>query len=211
MIYLDAKVNLFIIFASIGLVVVIFLAFLLYYLNVYKKKHLDRVVYVTLSRIAKYNDYLLLNKYFIDFGDQNVGKIDHVLITNKFICLINDFNISGVITGAYNDEQLYSYDKSGEKFILNPLTYNRNIMKKVALRNQLDNSFLKGIVVINDDSHYDIKDIPPQFYICKRKELKTLIAKIEGADVKPFKEKTTEEFIQLLDRLNLKGVKENDL
>ena len=157
-----------------------------------------------LFRFSNLNDYLLLNDYHIHIDDKHVGVIDHVLITNKFIIIINDFMYSGVITGDYNDEQLKIVDKSGERLIINPLNYNINLTKRIGIFNSLDNSFLRGIVVVNDDSFIDVSRLPDQFVICRKKDLKNVIKEFDSVDVKPFKEDTVVNFINYLNEHNLK-------
>ena len=157
-----------------------------------------------LFRFCNLNDYLLLNDYHIHIDDKHVGVIDHVLITNKFIIIINDFMYSGVITGDYNDEQLKIVDKSGERLIINPLNYNINLTKRIAIFNNLDNSFVKGIVVTNDDSVVDVKNLPEQFTIVSKKDLKKTINGFDKTEVKPFKEDTVVNFINYLNEHNLK-------
>lgn len=204
MILLTIGQNIYIVLALIGILIVGLLCFILIYRNVYTKKHFDVTIYKKLYRTSVLNDYLLLNNYKLQVSEKTTLALNHVLITNKFIVLINDFYIKGAITGNYNDEQLIKYSKKGEEMILNPLTYNRNIMKRIALLNDLDNSFLKGIVVIADDSVIDVKDIPSQFYFCTKKELPEIIKKIDSTDVKPFKAETVERFIAKLDSINIK-------
>lgn len=211
MILLTNIQNIYIIFASLGFAVVLILLCVLFYKNYYVKKHIDRAVYFKLIHFAKYNDYLLLNKYFVRFDEKHIGKIDHILITNKFIYLINDFSESGVICGDYLDKQLKVTDKKGDKSILNHLTYNRNLARYISLANCLDLSFIKGIVVVNDDSHIDITNLPDQYHICKRKELIKKVKEVDSINIKPFKEGDIVRFINTLDSINIKDVNENDL
>lgn len=205
MVMLNLAQKLYISFAILGGIVVILLLWVLFYKNFYKRYRLDKAVGYTLYRISNLNDYLLLNDYRIHIDDKHIGHIEHILIINKFIVVINDFQISGVISGDYNSEQLKLTTKKGEELIANPLNYNRNLTRRVALFNDLDNNFLKGIVVVNDDSIIDITNIPSQFKICTKKELKKVIAEFDKEDVKPFKEDTVVRFINLLNENNAQG------
>ncbi len=194
------------IYLSLMIVGVVFalaiLVFLLYRIF-FRGKNLKNSTYKMLYRYSDLNDYLLLNNYRIHIDTNNIGDINHVLISNKFIVVINVFPISGVITGSYMDEQLRLTDKKGTRLIANPLNYNRNLTKRVALFNNLDNSFIKGIVVINSDSVIKINDVPEQFFICKRSELKKVLRIIDSIDVKPFKEDTVVDFINHLNKENI--------
>jgi hypothetical protein len=205
MIMLSLSQKIYISFAILGGLIVIFLLWLLFYRNLYKKYCLKKAVGYTLYRYSNLNDFLLLNDYRVHIDDKHIGHIEHVLISNKFIIIINDFQISGVLSGEYNSEQLKLTTKKGEELIANPLNYNRNLTRRVALFNDLDNNFLKGIVVINDDSIIDITGIPNQFKICTKKELKKVIAEFDKEDVKPFKEETVIKFINILNDNNIPG------
>jgi len=205
MTYLLIAQKIYLSFAILGGLVVLFLLWILFYKNFIKKYRLNKAVGYNLYRFANLNDYLLLNDYNIPIDDSHLGRIDHVLITNKFIIIINDFSISGVITGDYSSEQLKLTNAKGEKLILNPLNYNCNLTKRVALFNDLDNSFLKGIVVVNDDAMIEIDNIPSQYNICTKKQLKKLIKSFEKEDVKPFKEDTIVNFINILNEKNVPG------
>ncbi len=205
MILLSLPQKLYISFAILGGLIVILLLWILFYKNFYKRYRLKKAVGYTLYRYSNLNDYLLLNDYRVHIDDKHIGHIEHILISNKFIIIINDFQISGVISGEYGAEQLKLTTKKGEELIANPLNYNRNLTRRVALFNDLDNNFLKGIVVVNDDSVIDITGIPNQFKICTKKQLKKVIAEFDKEDVKPFKEETVIRFINLLNENNAPG------
>lgn len=197
--------GLYISLSTLGTLIVLSLLWLAFYRNFFKKRHLKGIVGRKLYHYADVNDYLLLNNYHIHIDDKHIGEIDHILITNKFIIVIHDFSISGVITGEYNDEQLKITEKKGERLIANPLNYNRNLTKRVALFNNLDNSFLKGIVVVNDDSYINIDSIPAQFKICPKKDVLKVIKEFDKEEVKPFKEDTIVDFINALNKNNIDG------
>ena len=204
MILLSFAQSLYISLSIAGGLIVLLLLGLLFYRNFYKNKNIKKVVANRLYRFANMNDYLLLNNYRIHIDDKNIGEIDHILITNKFIIIIHDFNLSGVISGKYLVDSLIHTDKNGERLIANPLNYNRNLTKRVALFNNLDNSYLKGIVVINNDSYINVENIPNQFAFVRLKELFKKIKEFDKEDVKPFKEDTIVDFINILNNKNIK-------
>ncbi len=207
MILISFSQGLYISLASLGFLLVLFLLGLLFYKNYYSKKHLVNAVGRKLYRYANINDYLLLNDYHIPIDQKHIGDINHILITNKYIIVIHDFAISGVVSGLFNGEQLKVTYKKGEKLIANPLNYNRNLTKRVALFNNLDSSFLKGIVVIDNDSYIDIADLPAQFRMCRKKDLLKTIKEFDKDDVRPFKEDTVVDFINALNKNNIVGDK----
>ena len=204
MILLTIEQNIYIVCALIGVLLLTLLIIIFVKRNYLNNKNVDKAVYKKLYRLAQLNDYLLLNNYKLHISEKSFLTLNHVLISKKFSILINDFNYSGAISGSYNDEQLLLHDKNGERLILNSLTYNRNILKRVALLNDLDTSFLKGVVVFANDTLFDIKDIPSQYYVCQKKDLASIIKEIDSIDVKPFKDDTVERFIAKLDSINVK-------
>lgn len=185
-----------------GVILVTLIFIFLLYKNILSKKRIKKITMNRLYRFANVNDYLLLNNYKIQIDDKNEGVIDHLLITDRFIYVIHDFNLSGVIEGRYFDEQLNAVINKEEKYIANPLNYNRNMAKRLALYQGLDNSYLKGIVVINNDTIVNIDEIPDQYAIVKANKLIKTIKKMDGIKIKPFKEDTIVDFINLLNKEN---------
>ena len=202
MVLLSFGQALYISLSILGGLIVLILLLLVFYRNVLRQKYLKNRVCRSLYKFSNLNDYLLLNNYKINIDDRHFGQIDHILITNKFIVIINDFPISGIITGDYSNEHLSVTDKNGTKLIVNPLNYNINLTKRIAIFNNLDNSFVKGIVVTNDDSVVDVRNLPEQFTIVSKKDLKKTINEFDKAEVKPFKEDTVVQFINYLNDQN---------
>lgn len=202
MVLLSFVQALYISLSIIGGLLVLTLLYVVLYRNVLRQKNLKNRVAKSLYKFSNLNDYLLLNNYRIHIDDKHIGQIDHILITDKFIIIINDFPISGIITGDYSKEHLSVTDKSGTKLIVNPLNYNINLTKRIAIFNNLDNSFVRGIVVTNDDSVVDVKNLPEQFTIVSKKDLKKTVKDFDKAEVKPFKEDTVVQFINYLNDQN---------
>ena len=185
-----------------GVILVILIFVFLLYKNILSKKRIKKITMNRLYRFANVNDYLLLNNYKIQIDDTHEGVIDHLLITDRFIFVIHDFNLSGVIEGRYFDEQLNAIINKEEKYIANPMNYNRNMAKRLALYQGLDNSYLKGIVVISNDTIVNIDEIPEQYAIVKANKLIKTIKKMDGVKIKPFKEDTIVDFINALNKEN---------
>ena len=203
---LNISQKIYISVAILGGLIVLTLLFVLFYKNFLKGHRLKKLVGYKLYRFSNLNDYLLLHDYYVNIDDKSKGLVDHILITNKFIVVINDYQVSGVLSGDYSSEQLKVTTNKGEKLIANPLNYNRNLTKRIALFNDLDNSFLKGVVVVNDDAVINIDNIPAQYNICTVSELKKLIKEFDKEEVKPFKEDTVVRFINDLNDKNSRGM-----
>lgn len=202
MIFLSTSQTLYISLAIIGVLVVIFLICLLYFRNIYRNKHARELTYLKLSKICEHNDYLLLNDYHIDFDDKNKGLIDHLVISNKYIIIISVFSISGVLSGKFQGEELVNVNKKGTSIVANPINYNINLAKRLALFNDLNTSFLKGLVVINNDSFIKIEGHNEQFKIIKRKELNKTIKEFDKENIKNLNEESVIKFINKLNEEN---------
>lgn len=202
MILLSTSQTLYISLAIIGILVVIFLICLLYFRNIYRNKHARELTYLKLSKICELNDYLLLNDYHIDFDDKNKGLIDHLVISNKYIIIISVFSISGVLSGKFQGEELVNVNKKGTSIVANPINYNINLTKRLALFNDLNTSFLKGLVVINNDSSIKIEGHNEQFKIIKRKELNKTIKEFDKENIKNLNEESVIKFINKLNEEN---------
>lgn len=202
MILLSTSQTLYISLAIIGALVVIFLICLLYFRNIYRNKHARELTYFKLSKICEHNDYLLLNDYHIDFDDKNKGLIDHLVISNKYIIIISVFSISGVLSGKFQGEELVNVNKKGTSIVANPINYNINLAKRLALFNDLNTSFIKGLVVINNDSSIKIEGHNEQFKIIKRKELNKTIKEFDKENIKNLNEESVIKFINKLNEEN---------
>ena len=198
MILLTPSQTLYISLGTVGVLLALFLLCFLYYRNRYVRKHARELTYLKLSRICEHNDYLLLNDYRINFDDSNTGLIDHLVISNKYIIIISVFSISGVLSGKFQAEELVNVNKKGTSIVANPINYIINLTKRLALFNDLNTSFLKGLVVINNDSDIKIEGHNDQFLIIKRKDLGKAIKEFDKENVKNLNEESVVRFINKL-------------
>ena len=173
------------------------------YKRIYNRKRYHETIYLKLSKLAELNDYLLLNNYRVDFDDKHFGVIDHILISKKYIFVINDFDLSGVITGDLKDLYLRVIDdEKVAKNVSNPLNYNINLIKRVNMYHRLDQSLVKGLVVIQNNSDIHIGGNSNQFLLIRQKDLVKTIREFEKDDVKPLKETDVVNFINKLNKEN---------
>ena len=190
------------IYLSVTIVTVILLlaisAFFVYK-RVWSKKHFKEATYLKLAHFAKVNDYLLLNNFKIDFDESHIGVVDHILISNKYIFVINDFDISGVISGDSKSQYLRLINnKKQVSKILNPLNYNINLIKRLNVYNHLDRTFVKGIVNINNDSYIPSSLVNEQFMMLKRKDITKKILAFDKEKIANLKEDDVVNFINKL-------------
>ena len=169
--------------------------------RVWCKKHFKEATYLKLARFAKINDFLLLNNFKIDFDDTHIGVVDHILISKKYIFVINDFDISGVITGELKGQCLRIINKKKQvSKVLNPLNYNINLIKRINIYNHLDRTFVKGIVNVNNDSYIDDTLVNDQFMMVKRRNLTKTIASFDKEKIGNLKEEDVVNFINKLSK-----------
>ena len=205
MILLTIPQTIYIAVLSLAFILLVIFSILFIYKKIYTKKHYREAIFLKLSHLAKYNDYLLLNNYYLDFDDKHVGCIDHILISKKYIFVINDFCLSGVISGDVRDDHLRLIDfKKTAKIISNPINYNINLIKKLNTKSRLDQTFVKGLVVVNNDAKIIVTNMGDQFMIVRRKDLPSVISKFDDDNVKNLKENEVVNFINKLNRNNNK-------
>lgn len=202
MILLSVAQTAYIASASIGILFIAALVAFLFYKNRYAQKHIRELTYLKLYRLSQSNDYLLLNNYKVNIDDKHIGVIDHILICKKYIVLVNDFAISGVLSGDFVSEQLKNTKKEGTEIVVNPLNYNINLAKRLSLFTGLEQSFIKGLVVVNNDSFINVTNMNRQFKIIKRRELARTIKEFDEDNVKNLKEESVVKFIKHLDEHN---------
>ena len=195
---LSTNQTLYIVLSSIGIILILVLLFILVFKTFYERKHIRELTYFRLSHLCDRNDYLLLNNYRIPIDDKNIGLIDHIVISNKYIIVINDFAISGVLSGEYQGEGLLNTTKKGTNVVANPINYNINLTKRLCLFNDLDHTLIKGLVVINNDAIINIENENKQFQIIRRKDLARTIHKFDKEKVKKLNEESVVKFINYL-------------
>lgn len=189
--------------AALCFLLVVILVGIFIYKKWYAHKHYKEATYLKLSKLVNENDYLLLNNYTINFDDTHVGVIDHILISKKYIIVINDFPISGVVSGEIRDRSLRVVKNRKEVVnISNPLNYNVNLIKRLNIFHRLDKELVKGLVVINNDSEIIIEQSTDQFQMIRRKDLPKVIKRIDKANVKNLRQADVENFINKLNREN---------
>ena len=205
LVYLDAYQKIYIASSVLASILVLFFFGLFIYKRVYKKRHYKEVTFLKLSHLAKANDYLLLNNFKLDFDAQHIANIDHILISKKYIFLITDFDLSGVISGELRDPLLRVAANPNQAVnVSNPLNYNINLVKRLHTAYRFDPSYLKGVVVINDDAVVNITNPSDQFFMVRRKDLSKLIRRFDKEKIANLKEKDILNFINKLDIDNKK-------
>jgi hypothetical protein len=152
------------------------------------RHNVSRVYYHKVMKIARYNDYYLINDLSIKVGGNNFTHIDHILAGNKFIYVITDCYFDGAIGARREDQSWVYYLRGGKKeFIPNPLLVNRTVMERLSIFSRINSSYFVGIVLVNDDAFvtpFDNVEGEPIFTPLSR--LNKVVASYEKRDVEPF-------------------------
>jgi hypothetical protein len=152
------------------------------------RHNVSKVFYSRVMKLAKYNDFYLINDLKIKVGGEDFVTIDHVLGGDKFIYLITDCYFEGALSAKREDQNWIYYKKGGKKErILNPLFTNAKAVDHLSIASGINSSFLVGIVLVNDDCFVTPFDnVEGSSFFTPLSKLKDVIAAFEKKDVKPF-------------------------
>jgi hypothetical protein len=175
----------------------------------YYKKHFDFYYYKTIYDIALNNDYYLINNFYFKLDDDKTyAKINHILFADKYIYLITDVYFNGDVLGKVNDNSLICIKPSGKKqYVNNPILVSKFLLSRLSMKLNQNPTLMVGIVVYNDNVKLELASDSKQFYIVKRKKLKSLIKAIESRNIGKIKQKELEKLVQLVNEINKKGEK----
>ncbi|MDR2822006.1 MAG: NERD domain-containing protein [Acholeplasmatales bacterium] len=158
----------------------------------YKGVSGEKSVAITLSKYKK-SKYHLINDLMIEFDGKN-SQIDHVLITNYGVFVIETKNYSGIIFGEENQREWLQVLYSEKNNFYNPLKQNKTHIYALSHYLNKYNCFFSFIVFI--DSNIDNIDISN---VCNLEDLMSNIYKIDDVIL------TDKEIEEIYDRLiNLK-------
>jgi|SRR5574344_643871 hypothetical protein len=194
----------------ISLLVISILFFL--FIPIIRKRNIKRkfisIYGKQIYKFAFHYDFYLINRLILQANDDSKISIDHLLLANKYIFVINDCYLPGAISAKEKDQSwIYYYgDPKNPKrrYIDNPLLKNIERLSKLSQITCLDAGLLISIVLINDDcliNEYENTD--DNNYLVKRKDLPRLIKNIEDRDVSPLDEEQLRYAVHDLARLNL--------
>ena len=153
-------------------------------LSLTKKKRIKR----KLKRIAKYNDYILLNDLVLYLNDNNYIEIEHLLIANKYIYVITSRSYFGEINGLATDSKWLLYKGTKLSHINNPLPNNLKRLRTVAILTNIDEKNFVSLVVMNKPAFVnDIKSSRDNEFVVMEKNISQFIKEREAS-------KTLDEF-----------------
>lgn len=199
------------IFLAVLLVALILL--LLFYpsLNaLYFRKNYVRIYGKKVYRIALDRDLYLINRLKLPMNGDIAVSLDHVLFGTKYIYVISDRYYDGALNAKEEDKSWVYFPRrrkkggEGKKYVDNPLKENRQNLNKLARATGLDRRLFLPIVLINNDCV--IESFQPKSrkdFLCHVRNLKKLIAALEGRDVAEINDAQLQEAVQDIAKLNL--------
>lgn len=133
-----------------------------------------------LKKIAKDNDYILLNDLVLYFNEKQYVKVDFILFSNKYIYIISSRSLHGNIDGKDVDEKWRLYRGKKMIHIENPLKNNDSRMKIISQLTDIEKeNFINMVIISNTAVISSILTSNPNDYVISEKDLKNSIRNIE--------------------------------
>lgn len=173
----------------------------------YMQKRKQEYFYRKVMRVAQRGDYLLINDLRLLLDEKRYITIDHLLAGDKYIYVITDAAFFGAIGGGNTSAHWAIYHEDGTKFETpNPILVNEEAVARLLTRTGFDPSFVKGIVLINDEC-YIPRDLnqPGRSLVVPLKQFAKGIRYFESQNVPPFPSSALEQVMADLNDLNAKG------
>ena len=146
-------------------------------LSLTKKSRIKR----KLKKIAKDNDYLLLNNLVLYLNDYNYIEVEHLLIANKYIYVITSKCYFGEINGLASDPKWLLYKGNKLSHITNPLPNNLKRLRTVAILTNIDEKNFISLVVMNKPAFVNnIRSARDNEFIIMEKGLNSFIKEHEN-------------------------------
>lgn len=196
-------------FISLAILLVLVILFLIFYPKLYKaklKKDFVSIYGKKIYRYALHNDLYLINQLELKGNDDQIIKIDHLLFANKFIYVISDYYLLGLVLAKEND-QSFIY-KSSEKdsqnvYIDNLLIKGKELVNRVAFNLGLNPSLFISIALVNDAADFDnFKSTSLDNFIVHLSSFNKFIDKIESRNVAPLNNDQLKYTVKDINRLN---------
>lgn len=172
------------------------------------RKHFTQHYYREIAKIAKYNDYYLINNFTFKVDSTTYLTVNHMLFADKYVYLIMDFYYDGDIAGKAFDKSLIFMSNKGKKqYIDNPILICKNVLTKLSMATGIQPSIMIGVALINDNCISNIETDSNQFYAISRKKLSALIKAVESRPIGNLNAKSLEKLVLSLDKTNRKNKK----
>lgn len=185
------------------LIAAVIVTWALIFKYVYYPKKFKTVHYKTVRRIVDENDYRLINNFYFPVEEGKNAKIDHIVFADKFFYVILSHYYDGSISGNIGDMSLIFTDRKQKKYYTdNPYKYLNYILTRLSTSCGIDKKSLIGVVLTNNSCNNMVESEYESFYVCKRKDLKKLIKKIESRQIGKFNDEQLQKAVWTLSNMN---------
>lgn len=175
------------------------------------KKNFVSVYGKKVYQYALHNDLYLINQLELRNNDNTILKIDHLLFGTKYIYLISDYYLPGVIEAKEKDRSFIytSSEKDAKKvYIDNPLISNKQLVRKVANNIGLNESLFISIVLLNDSAILDkFESTSKDNFIVHLHSFNRLINQLESRNVAPLNDNQLKYTVKDVNKLNVRNKK----
>lgn len=158
-----------------------------------------------ISKIAKKNNYLLIEKFNEQNFTQKDFKINHVLFGKKYIYLISDYCLIGSIEGeGSNQSWIFRNREDKSSSYIDNLNYasDENIRDFAGIFNAKSEIFIKINIVPNECNLFINSINKENSYVVQFSNLKSLISKIEGKNVSNLDEEELHKHFEIISSKN---------
>ncbi len=179
-------INILIIFLSITIVILLVLIFFHQLSNFFEKIFFRFNVARKVYKIAKDNDYYLLNKVAINVEGKTI-HFDHLLFGDKYIYCIGVNYYPLAINGKQNDKKWFRY-KANNKFVYikNPMRLHRERVNYFSSLISSDSDLFVATIVINNSCLIDEKCNTKYDKVINLKNLENMVKNYEkNSNVEP--------------------------
>ena len=196
-------------FVALSVLLVLVILFIILYprfIRRHYKKDFVSIYGKKIYRYALHNDLYLINQLELKCNDDQLLKIDHLLFGNKYIYVILDYYLPGLIEAKINDQSfLYtSIEKNAQRvYIDNLLLKNEEITKKLAFNLGLNPSLFIPLSLVDNDSEFkELKFEKKDNYMIHIGNFKKLLDKLEARKVAPLNDEQLKYTVKDVFKLN---------
>lgn len=197
-------------FIGLGVAIVLIILILIFYPKYRNKKIKKDFLSVYGKRIYKYanqKDLYLINQLELKGNDDQILKIDHLLFGNKYIYLIKDYYLPGVIDAKENDRSFIyksNVKNSNKIYIDNPLLTNKWLIQRLSSNIGMDKTLFIGIALINDETDLgDFKTTSKDNFLISISRLHKLLDSLEARNIAPLNDDQLKYAVKDIARLNI--------
>lgn len=199
-------IALFVILAILLVLVVLYIIFHKRIFDSYIKNNYVKYYGRKTYKIARDNDYYLINEISLENHDNSTVDINHLLFGNKYLYVISDYYFKGNLKAKEVDNSWVFKPLEKEekiKYVNNLINKSRQLTKDLSSVTSLDEHLFIPIVVINQDcviEEYVHSENSP--FLVRINQLAKLIETIENRNVSPLEERQVYFAVRDIARLN---------